>query len=115
MKIGVVGNRKNWTYEQVRAKLLELKVSKLDIIISGGAEGVDSHAQQFAKEIGAQLRVIYPDPDLPSPKRYYDRNEKIAYMCDKLIAFNSEGPRSGTHNTITHATNLSKEVIVVDK
>ena len=86
----------------------------MDIIISGGAEGVDAYAQYFAKEIGAQIRIIYPDPGLPSPTRYFDRNEKIAMMCDKLIAFNRE-KESGTLNTINHAKKLDKEVIIFEK
>ena len=114
MKVGIVGNRSGFDYEFVKKKLLEKGVNKMDILISGGAEGVDTFAQQFAKEIGAQIRILYPDPGLPSPKRYFDRNEKIAMMCDKLIAFNRK-EKSGTLSTVNYAKKLDKEVIVIEK
>lgn len=112
MKTLIIGNRERWTYDFVRKKLLELGVKKTDLIISGGAIGVDQYAQDFAKEIGAQIRIIYPDPDLASPQKYFDRNEKMAELCDKVIAFNHHED-SGTQNTINHATKFGKEIIVI--
>lgn len=112
MKITIIGNREGWSYPFVKKKLLELGVKKTDLIISGGAVGVDQYAQDFAKDIGVQIRIIYPDPDLPSPQRYFERNEKMAELCDKVIAFNLH-EKSGTQNTINHATKFGKEIIVI--
>jgi len=112
MKVGVVGNREGWTYNFVKKTLLEHGVKKTDLIISGGAVGVDEYAELFAKEIGCQIRIVFPDPDMPIPQRYFDRNEKIAQGCDKLIAFNLY-EESGTANTINHARKFGKEIVEI--
>lgn len=115
MRIGIVGNREGWSREFVFQTLNKIGLlTNKDIIISGGAEGVDTYAQEYAERIGAQIRIFYPDPEKPSPQRYYDRNEQIAENCDKLIAFDREElESSGTRNTIQHAEKRGKEVIII--
>ena len=116
MNIVVIGNRKGWTYEFVKKKLKELNVYKSDVIISGGAEGVDTFAQRYAKEIGAEIIIIYPDPDKPSPKRFFDRNKLIVLRGHVIIAFNKkELTHSGTQYAIDFARQQKKEVILIDK
>ena len=112
MKVGIVGNRTGWTYEDVKQKLVKYGINKSDIIISGGAQGVDTYAEDFAKEIGAECVIYHPDPDTPSPQRYYNRNKKIAAQCSKLIAFDNK-KHSGTLNTINYARKLGKKIIIV--
>ena len=116
MNIGIIGNRVGWTYEFVRKKLKELNVYKSDVIISGGAEGVDGFAQRYAKEIGAEIRIIYPDPDKPSPSRFFDRNKLMVLLGHVIIAFDKkELTHSGTRYTIDFARRQKKEVILIDK
>jgi len=112
-RIAIVGNRTGWKKSEVETVLLRLLNSHDDIVISGGASGVDTYAIDFAKEIGLQTIVIKPDSKLPSPKRYFDRNYKIANLCDILVAFNKKRI-SGTKNTINHAKRLYKSVIVIN-
>ena len=115
MNIGIVGNRKGWDYDFVLDTLEQLGVNGSDVIISGGAEGIDSFAQGYAKIKGAEIIILYPKPELPSPDRYFKRNQEIALRSDVLIAFdkgNSEG--SGTQNTINHAKKLGKGIIVIE-
>jgi len=116
VEIAVVGNREGWTYERVKKTLLDLDVSKSDIIITGGARGVDTFAVQFAKEIGAEVHIIHPDPDKNSPQRYYERNVKVVLMSDLIIAFNLNGDMmTGTHNVITQAKRHKKKFIEVEE
>lgn len=112
MKIGIVGNRKGWDCDFVINKLKELKITKEDIIVSGGASGVDSFAQCYAKMIGAEFHIFYPDPNEQIPDRYFNRNKKIARYIDKLIAFDKKR-KSGTYNTIRKANDFGKQVIVI--
>ncbi len=111
MKIGIVGNRTGWNYERIK-EVLDKHVNDNDILISGGAEGVDSFAQQYAKEKGLEFRIIYPNFKLPSPKRYFDRNTKITFKSDMLIAFDKK-QHSGTLNTINTAKRQNKAVIII--
>jgi len=115
MKYGVVGNRCGWTSEFVFQTLNKYNISSKDIIISGGADGVDTYAQWYAKQVGAQMIIVYPNPKEPSPQRYFSRNKDIAEMCDKLIAFDKgSSSGSGTLNTINHARRMKKEVIIME-
>lgn len=114
MKIAIIGNRKGWTYEFVRKTLKDQGVTKDDIIISGGAYGVDTFAQQYAKEIGAIIKIHYPDPTVASPQRYYQRNYNVVSDGDKVIAFNkNNNPRSGTANALNYAKKISKPYVVI--
>jgi len=112
MKIGVVGNQRGWSYEYVRDTLREL-VTDEDILISGGAMGVDSYAEQFAKENGNTIIIHFPKPRMPSPERYFQRNEQIANGCDMLIAFDAKSGRAGTKNTVAHARKAKKKVVLL--
>lgn len=110
---GVVGNRVGFNYESV-AKALVSIVHSGDVIISGGASGVDTFAAQFARANNIQLREYLPDFSLPSPDCFFARNTRIAADCDVLIAFDNTGLRSGTGNTVRTAQRLGRRVIICD-
>lgn len=112
-KIGVVGNRIGFSYSDV-ASFLEKHVSPGDIIISGGASGVDSFAAQFAVKNNIALRIYKPDFSLPSPDCFFARNTQIATDCDILIAFDKTNLCSGTGNTVRTAQRLGRRVIICD-
>lgn len=112
MNIAVVGNREGWAYQQVEKTLDELGMYHSDIIITGGADGVDTFVQEYAKKHGNRCYIIYPKPSLSSPQRYYQRNKEIAIMCDILVSFNKK-EKSGTSNTIRYAKELNKQVIEI--
>jgi len=109
-KIAVVGNRQGFDYEYVREKLIANKITKDCIIISGGAEGVDTYAQKFAKEIGAEIRIFYPDPDLPHPWRYLERDRRMVDEANLVIAFNKLD-KGGTFYTINYAAKIGRPYI----
>lgn len=115
MKIGVVGNRKGWNRLTIYKKLDDLNLSNNDIIVTGGANGVDTYAMDYAKENGIGLRVFYPDKSKPFPERFYIRNEQIVIFSDMVIAFNKKA-KSGTTNTINlcNLHNVFVEIITSD-
>jgi predicted Rossmann fold nucleotide-binding protein DprA/Smf involved in DNA uptake len=114
MIYGVVGNRKGWHYIDVHENLLKLEVTSDDAIVSGGADGIDTFAQYYAKKIGCEMVILYPNPKEPSPQRYFNRNLEIAKRCDILVAFDKGSSNgSGTLNTINHAKRLGKELILI--
>jgi len=114
MRIAVVGNRKGWTYEDVERILVRYAVRKTDVIVTGGADGVDTFAQEFAKRHGNKIIIIYPDPAIPSPQRYYERNEKIALQCYFMFVFNRDNnPKSGSFNAMNQMKRLGKKFMVI--
>jgi predicted Rossmann fold nucleotide-binding protein DprA/Smf involved in DNA uptake len=114
MNIGLVGNRRGWTYQEIEDKLDDLGCYHSDVIITGGAEGVDEFARMYAKTKGNPCLILYPKPTLPHPNRYYQRNREIACRCDILVAFNNN-KKSGTSNTIRYAKEMNKQVVEINQ
>lgn len=114
MKIGVVGNREGFTYNDVK-NVLDKYLPLIDTIVTGGAKGVDTHAMRYAKENGLRLIVCYPDFSLGIPKCFFHRNEQVVKECLEdcigIVAFNKKD-HSGTTNTINIAERYGVRVIL---
>jgi len=57
---------------------------KPDMVISGGATGIDSWAVEIAKALDIATQEFLPKNQQWEPDGFKDRNEKIAQACDKL-------------------------------
>ena len=109
MFIGIVGNRQGWELLDVTKALRREKITEKDIIITGGAEGVDSYSVWFAREIGADVIIYHPRQSEGIPERYFNRNKRIVNAVDKLIAFElTYNKHSGTRYTIDYAIEQKK-------
>lgn len=118
MNIAVVGNRVGWKEKRIHEILSTLLIFKklVDItIVSGGADGVDTYAQTYAKKHGFPIKIIYPSPHRPTPERYFERNQKIIDEADELIAFNKKVGAGGTQSTINRAFKKGIPVVVLSK
>jgi hypothetical protein len=87
------------------------------VIVSGGANGVDSAAIEYAKRRGMETIEYLPDLDGCKAKheyaeRYYARNQKIVDACDLLVAF-TEKDSGGTWDTIKRARKSKKPLKIV--
>ena len=91
MKIAIVGTTANLSENQERdmrqyiATVLQKYDVENDIIISGGASGVDSIAIEIAESMG--FHGIIHHPYKQEWKYYKERNIKIAEECDELHCF----------------------------
>lgn len=104
MKVGVVGNRDGIPRDTV-IKILSEVIKPGDVIISGGARGVDAFAKEFAR--GRDLDLVEFLPEQPRREYYFKRNREIALRSDILIAFVRRGKyKSGTWNTISQFLRL---------
>jgi predicted Rossmann fold nucleotide-binding protein DprA/Smf involved in DNA uptake len=115
MRVGIVGSRRRLDKENIIAYVETL--GDHDIVVSGGCWGVDTWAEECAKERGLETRIF--KPDLRNTKdradvvnRYYERNKKIVENSDIIIAFVSEDRTGGTENTIKWANELGVPVIL---
>lgn len=115
MKIAVVGCRRfqNFTF-------ISDELDKLDppptMIISGGADGVDSIAYHYARKKGITF-VCHPPLEDEKEKMGFSRSAKrrnlrIAEHCEHLVAFPS-GQSKGTWHTVSLAKKLGKPVTVI--
>lgn len=108
MKIAVVGGRDRKDKEFI-FKILNRYINKNDTIISGGAIGVDSFAEEFAKI--NKIPIIVHKPKEECTLFYLERNRKIVDDCDVVLAFPSKNSR-GTYYTIGYAETHYKQVII---
>lgn len=88
MKIAIVGTSKLTDFEKIRASL---KITQLlnygDILISGGADGIDSLAHKISVELDMKSEIYYPE--IHNWLGYRKRNIIIAESCDKLYCITS--------------------------
>ena len=79
-------------------------------VVSGGAQGADALAEEYARERGLPLVVYRPDlARYGSPAAYHIRNRQIAEACDQVLACMA-GTSRGTESTIKAARRLGKPV-----
>jgi len=78
-----------------------------DIIISGGATGIDSIAEKLAKERGFRFVVFKPRTN--TWESYRERNWSMAYACDILYRVRDyDRPSRGSGWTMKAAQKLGK-------
>ena len=106
MRIAVIGSR------GITAADIGRYVSEADEIVSGGAQGVDMCAAEYARAQKIKLTVF-----LPQYKRYgraapIVRNKEIVDYSDKIVAF-WDGRSKGTLSVIEYAQRVGKPCEVV--
>jgi len=104
MKTAIIGSR---TLNPV----IELK-NRPELIISGGANGVDKCAEDYAKCNNIPILIIKPDYQRYNAKNApIIRNKEIVNRCDVLIAY-WDGKSKGTEFTIEYAKKQGKKVYI---
>ena len=87
MKIAIVGTSQNLTENEERDAYqlcaTILKDDSAGTLISGGAKGIDSIAEEVAKGLGLYVEIY--KPKTYDWYGYSDRNLIIAQECDKLF------------------------------
>lgn len=107
MKLAIIGSR-NISAVNIGAHLAEVP----EVIISGGARGVDTLAAQYAESNGIPLQVFKPNYKAHAQGAPIRRNETICKECTHLLAF-WDGKSRGTAYTINYAKKLGRHVEVV--
>ena len=109
MKIAVAGSRSFHDYAHLCAVLDEHGPTA---IISGGANGADTLARQYAHERELPFFEFLPkfktDKSIPyHPRWYLTRNQDMVNAADMLVAF-WDGKSKGTSFTIDYAAKIGK-------
>lgn len=112
MKIAIVGSRK-WPFpEQIKEAVKKIAQKFPDAtIVSGGARGVDTWAEQAALEFGLTVEIYPADWSLGRHAGFL-RNQQIVDAADRVLAFWAYGSR-GTKDTIDKARRAGKRVVIV--
>jgi len=110
MRIAIVGSREYHDPEAVTACVSSFPPDT--VIVSGGARGVDTWAEQAAHACGLQVDIKRPNWDAYGKGAGFIRNVDIVRSADKVIAF-WDGKSKGTAHSIRVARQLGKELETV--
>lgn len=110
MIVGIVGSRKYTNYEQFEKILLESNI-KINKIVSGGATGVDTLAETYAKKYNIPITIYPADWKTYGKKAGPMRNTLIVNDIEYLIAL-PDKDSVGTYDTINKAKTKGITILV---
>ncbi len=84
----------------------------VELIISGGAKGIDTLAEQYADAHGIEKLVIRPQYERFGRGAPIKRNEEMVDACDTVLAI-WDGESKGTKYTLNYARKKGKEIIEI--
>lgn len=119
MRLAVVGSRSIVDYHEVEWAIRsspwaqESSPKNWDMeLVSGGADGVDACAEQFAREYNLPIDVLKPDwSDWSDGHPALDRNTEIVESADAVVAV-WNGRSNGTRDSIDKALDSGTPVYV---
>ena len=114
IKLAIVGTRTpKISYSEWEMLLLkELSPDDVSLVVSGGAQGIDTYAKLFAGRHHIPLMEYLPDYSKFGIKAPLRRNSQIVKEASWVIAFPSAESR-GTMHAISEARKMKKTVKVV--
>ena len=107
MKLLIVGSRGIKDFD-----LSNYVPSDTDVIISGGANGVDTLAEIYADKMKLSKIIIRPGYDLYGRAAPIKRNEIMVDMADEVLVI-WDGKSKGTKYTVDYATRKTKQVKII--
>jgi hypothetical protein len=105
MKLAIVGSR------NLRIDITRFVPSGVSMILSGGAIGVDSAAEDFARKHKIPIRIFKPEYKIFGKIAPILRNKQIVRASDRILAI-WDGKSRGTAHVIEFAHFLGKPVTV---
>lgn len=112
MKVGIVGSR-SFSNLEILQNILKTHLIPNDIIVSGGAIGVDKLAEEFAKSNGFKTHIYLPNWKIYGKSAGFIRNKQIVDNSDYIIAI-WNGSSKGTKHSIDLAKGQGKTVFIYD-
>ena len=85
----------------------------VDLLISGGAKGIDTIAEQYADEHNIPKLIIRPEYSRYGRGAPIVRNKQMVEAADTVLAI-WDGRSKGTLSTLRYAQKLSKKVIIIN-
>lgn len=113
MKLAIVGSRTFTDYLFLESTIMTRINKTVTEIVSGGAPGADSLAEDFAKKFQLKMKVFPADWKGLGKKAGYLRNISIIEYSDIVIAF-WDFVSPGTKSSINLAYKMHKELHIID-
>jgi hypothetical protein len=113
MKLAIVGSRCFNDYPLMEKTISELfKEEEIEQIISGGAKGADTLAEQWAKNHKKELRIIIPSWASLGRAAGFERNVQIVKDSDIVLVF-WDSISKGSKHDIDLCKRYAKECHVI--
>jgi len=109
MKVAVVGSRDYRRLDLVRSFVAGLHADT--VVVSGGARGVDTEAEEAAEARGLEVVVLEPEWDRLGRAAGLIRNKDIVNAADRVVGF-WDGASRGTVHSLRLAVKSGKPVLV---
>lgn len=107
MKLLIVGSRSITDFD------LSVHVPPdVDVVISGGADGIDRLAERYADSHGLSKYVLRPQYSLYGRAAPLKRNAEMVELADAVLAV-WDGRSKGTAYTVQYAKQKNKPVTIV--
>lgn len=107
MKLLIVGSRSINEFD-----LAPYVPEGVELIISGGACGIDSIAEKYADDHRISKLILRPKYELYGRVAPLKRNEQLVDVCDTVLAV-WNGQSKGTMYTINYARKKNKKIIEI--
>lgn len=107
MRLLIVGSRNILTFD-----LSNYIPSETDVIISGGAKGIDQIAERYADEHKISKFIMRPQYAKYGKAAPIKRNEAMVELADAVLVV-WDGVSKGTKSTITYAQKKDKPLTVI--
>lgn len=85
----------------------------VDTVISGGADGIDRLAEQYADKHHLSKYILRPRYDLYRRAAPLKRNEQMVELADSVLII-WDGRSKGTQHTIKYAKKLNKPLTIIE-
>ena len=115
-RIAIVGSRSRTDPETVDRLVAAMPAGT--VIISGGAPGPDTWAEEAAHKYGLAVEIFRPELEGArsqgqKTRRYHKRNQMIVDAVDEVFALVSPQRAGGTEDTISRAIRKGKPVTLL--
>lgn len=107
MKLLIAGSRSITEFD-----LSKYITEDVDTILSGGAKGVDTLAEQYADKHKLSKIILRPKYNLYGRAAPLKRNEELVDMADRILIV-WDGVSKGTRHTVEYATKTNKDILVI--
>ena len=107
MKLLIVGSRNIEQFD-----LSKHVPKETELIISGGAKGIDSLAEEYADQHRISKLILRPKYHLYGKAAPIKRNHEMVDIADRVLVI-WDGKSRGTYATILYAQKIQKPIDVV--
>lgn len=111
MIIAVIGSR-NFTDQDILYRELNDIKDKIELVISGGASGADTLAENWALDNNIPVKIIKPDWETYGRSAGIVRNKQIIESCEYCYAFWDEKSK-GTLFGINYCKKILKPIKII--